>query len=527
MYRLLIFLLPAILFSQIGINTNSPHLEADLHLGSKNKTLILNRIDDLSQIKDPYEGMIAYDSSERCFKGYQINGWSGCFGDKSADPVVKVNGTGFKGDYIRGKQLTDATYEITISNNTFREVTLGFNITDLEIDQTDITVSAVYISGNTNKTTTQIDEKIPAGSTRTIVYKLNGALNPPYTKIIGLWNKIILSYEDEQEITYKTDCTQGIWTKSLPVEDNGILKNGKTYENFIYTLPIPNSEGYNFEYLEITKDGLTLIREATEGSLNGVLEFKISGTYTGQNAKPVEFANAAGCDITIGRYPYHCKEIINLFPESESGVYTIDLDGDGLNVKPLQAYCDMEKKLLANGTVDNGGWTLVLNYNHLANTSPKLTGRPDSFPILNNKTHGFDESNTDAWGHTTNNLLKYYPIIENNGNQTQLRIFGSSSAHSRVIHFISSNISVTKSFINNETLSYQGIKTNNIKYKNHSGLLPDSANKYSNTIFSHTFYREGFECWNMGTVNNRWEVDNYYGNTNGSVHHTLHQVWIR
>ncbi|QTV05924.1 fibrinogen-like YCDxxxxGGGW domain-containing protein [Faecalibacter bovis] len=525
MFRFLLLFLPFMLFAQIGVNTENPHHEADLHLASKNKTLILNHVDDFAKITNPYLGMIVYDYIEHCFKGYQLSGWSDCFGAKQEDPVVRVDGPGFKGTYIRGQQLTDATYEVTITNNTFREATLGFNLTDLEIDQSDITVTMLSIPSEGKSTTDpqeSIDITIPAGSSRTIVYKLSGTLNAPYTKLTGIWNKIILSHEDEQEIEYIADCNNGTWVTDLPLEDDGLLKNGKTY-NLIYTVPIPNSEGYSFEELNITKDGLTLTREVVSGSLNGILRYTITGTYTGLDFTPAVFGNFAGCYFAVGRYPYHCKEIKNLYPNSLSGVYTIDLDGNKLNVPALQAYCDMEPKATKNNMIDNGGWTLVLNYNHLGGTNPVKKLRNDSFPILKNSTHGYDESNTEAWGQTSKELLQYYPIVEN---ETELRIFGSTNQHSRVIHFKSRNINIVKAFIYDKTLSYEGIKTNHIQFINHNGLLPQSANSYSNTILSHTFYNSGKECWNMGT-DGRWEVDNYFKDTNGWNYHTLHQVWIK
>ena len=45
-----------------------------------------------------------------------------------------------------------------------------------------------------------------------------------------------------------------------------------------------------------------------------------------------------------------CKDILEKVPDAESGLYTIDVDGDD-GAAPFQVFCDMK--------VDGGGWTLV------------------------------------------------------------------------------------------------------------------------------------------------------------------------
>jgi hypothetical protein len=67
-------------YSQVGINTTTPHASASLELGSNNKAFYLNRVANISVIANPQPGMIIYDLSESCVKTYGGNpaGWSGC-----------------------------------------------------------------------------------------------------------------------------------------------------------------------------------------------------------------------------------------------------------------------------------------------------------------------------------------------------------------------------------------------------------------------------------------------------------------
>lgn len=68
-------------FSQVGINTETPHASADLELASTNKTLYLNRVaDPATDVANPQEGMILYDTTMKCLRAFQGDpaSWSGC-----------------------------------------------------------------------------------------------------------------------------------------------------------------------------------------------------------------------------------------------------------------------------------------------------------------------------------------------------------------------------------------------------------------------------------------------------------------
>ena len=76
----LALIIGVISYSQVGIDTDTPHTSADLDLAATNKALYLNRVANTSAIANPQPGMMIYDLSEYCVKTYGGNPevWSGC-----------------------------------------------------------------------------------------------------------------------------------------------------------------------------------------------------------------------------------------------------------------------------------------------------------------------------------------------------------------------------------------------------------------------------------------------------------------
>ena len=130
----------------------------------------------------------------------------------------------------------------------------------------------------------------------------------------------------------------------------------------------------------------------------------------------------------ISDYKYlSCKDTLTKKPSSASGVYKIDPDGEG-GLAAFDAYCDM--------TTDGGGWTLVLNYLHQGAANPNLNIRTTNTPLLGSTTLGVDESASPTlWGHASNSLMSKFTF-------TELRLYGKTSGHSRVIHLKPAHLAV-------------------------------------------------------------------------------------
>jgi hypothetical protein len=177
-------------------------------------------------------------------------------------------------------------------------------------------------------------------------------------------------------------------------------------------------------------------------------------------------------------------------------------------------------------TEDGGGWTLLLNYSHKANTNPPLSVRMNDLPLLGGDTLGTDESGMALlWGHASNAMLSNFTVKE-------LRFYCRSSRIPRVIHFKTQDAACITS-AQQGTGNCEGVRTGFVKLTGHTGILPATADRSRSNEGNAALTREPFAqdqagldtTWSIRANNNdAWECD--YG-SNDFVDDTIHRVWFR
>jgi hypothetical protein len=206
-----------------------------------------------------------------------------------------------------------------------------------------------------------------------------------------------------------------------------------------------------------------------------------------------------------------CADILAAKPGASDGVYTVAVEiSDSPTIMDIA--CDM--------STDGGGWTLVLNYLHRGGTNPALDVKPGSLPLMGSEMLGVDESgNNSLWGHASNALLNKFEFSE-------VRFFGISSGHNRLIHFKTDHTG-TVDYFKSGIGTMDGFGASVLV--GHTASLPASTNGFSSDHgdFATTespFFETNNAFWNIKGSGNRWEVDDNLGDFTND---TLHRIWIR
>lgn len=260
--------------------------------------------------------------------------------------------------------------------------------------------------------------------------------------------------------------------------------------------------------LAITKNGIITSTIPSYVNKNGALSSVFGLMSNGKivAAKSIDGLTALSAGISA-------LQIKTDFPSSTDGLYWIKNANINGGIA-FQIYADM--------TTDGGGWTLVLNYLHQGGTNPALVVKTSSFPIQGSTAFGTDESaSTTNWGHIAPATLNVMPF-------TQLRFYGKTSFHARIIHFKTTHAN-TIAYFKTGTGSMTGIAGSYTALTGHTANLPASTTDYFSNqgniaMTNFPFWLNGNYHWGIKGLGNRWEVDDMSGN---SAYHTFHQIWVR
>lgn len=241
-------------------------------------------------------------------------------------------------------------------------------------------------------------------------------------------------------------------------------------------------------------------------------------TPGGVPGQTVTVDSTLGSADSAGFYPASCQEIKAAKPALPSGVYKIYLDAKSDARIALDASCDMSE--------DGGGWTLILNYSHKANTNPALSIRTQDLPIFGADVLGQDESiQAKNWGHAGNALLARFAVKE-------LRFYCRSSQNPKIVHFKSADAACIAAAQSGKGTCLN-VKADFVKLSDHSAVLPGAADLAKNDEGNAVLTRDPFTQkangsnlgWSVsGNSSNSWECD--FG-SNTFIDDTIHRVWFR
>lgn len=171
-------------FSQVGINTSSPHPSAVLDLTATDKALLLSRVSNTNAITTPTNGMMVYAINPKCVKAYVDNAWQAVTPCSAVPSAITINSATYQGVSVIDTQGVGYNGEMVSSAST---ITLSVTVTEptyYELTATDSGSGLVYsaadeftTTGTFNVVLTPNFVTIPATTYGTLTMAVTGANN--------------------------------------------------------------------------------------------------------------------------------------------------------------------------------------------------------------------------------------------------------------------------------------------------------------------------------------------------------------
>lgn len=515
---ILIFLLLVSVCSQaqVGIGTTTPNTSAALDIDVNDAGLLIPRLTTAQRnaISNPADGLLIVNITDEVFQYHFGGTWFTLSSSQDCGFANFPNSFDIFMD-VGDTESIQTQLQQTIGTPGNLTTALVFSDPGFDINVNSITPNDTTVAS------------APATTAQTITFTLENTS----TATVGDSGQAIFQIvSDCGEVAFVTvnievtGCEFSTIDNDDPVQYVTKQSSGSIPVNFSFSMVQEGTNPGNITltYTETTPSDITAVINPTSVTFGGTINFDldvpstvISGTYQFQLTFTIDcgFTVVKNVQVLVEDDPRDCLQIITESPSVTDGVYQIDPDGLG-GLPAFDCYCDM--------TTDGGGWTMVMNYVQQGN--PGLELKTTSLPLLGSSTLGDNEgASSTLWGHASNSLLSNFDF-------TEVRFYGESSLHTRILHFKHEQEAMVNYFKTGVGgVNVPDLRNNFFAFPEHTADLPFFA--------SQGFINQGDEAMidvpfgNNNIPRKMWQLNNNFRmDSNGSgaaTHATIHRVWIR
>ena len=245
---------------KIGNNPTTIASSSILELENPTKALVITRVADTSAIANPTKGMIIYDTSLGCFRGYQAGAWTGCgFLDLSTNGSSRVStldcSISSEGTMTTGTPVTGVSQTISVT------------VTKIGTYSISATANGVTFAASVNFTETGVQNVLlvatgTPGFTTNPVYTLNTTQGCSFNRTVVIPSAQVSNWKQ-----FRVSTSESM-RAGVPINPNTIIVSIHATVNSVGT--------YNFNS---TTNGVTLSGTGTF-TQTGVRDITVTASGT-------------------------------------------------------------------------------------------------------------------------------------------------------------------------------------------------------------------------------------------------------